>query len=257
MTQQDPSQAAAMRPEGMPKEITGFLFDLDGVLTDTASLHASAWRDLFDAFLEDRSTEDHPLAPFSHDDYLDLVDGRPRLDGIRAFLASRDLQIPEGDPSDGLAFATVHGLGARKNELFLRKLRAEGATVFPATRPFLESVRAAGLACAVVSSSRNAELVLESTGLRALVDAVVDGNVAAELHLAGKPAPDTFLHGAEVLGIKPHQAAVFEDAIAGVAAGRAGDFGWVVGVDRSQHAADLLDAGADVAVSGLEELSWS
>lgn len=244
---------------GLPDGITACLFDLDGVLTDTASVHAAAWKDTFDEYLQRRSErEDEPFRPFDrHDDYDDYVDGKPRSDGVRDFLASRGITLPEGDPADPPGAETVHGLGNRKNDRLQARIRRDGVTVFDGSRRYLEAVRAAGLRTAVVSSSANTAEVLQVTGLAPLLDARVDGVVAAEQHLAGKPAPDTFLEGARRLGVRPPAAAVFEDALAGVAAGRAGGFGAVIGVDRvGQHDA-LAEHGATRVVGDLAELLLS
>ena len=240
----------------LPPNIGGVLFDLDGVLTSTAEVHAAAWTEAFDAFLASQSTEDRPLAPFSHDDYLTYVDGRPRRDGVRAFLASRLIVLPEGERSDGGDVLSVNGLARRKNELLLHRLQVQGAKAFPSSRPYIEAMRAAGIACGVVSSSENAIPVLEATGLRELVDIVVDGVVADQETLAGKPLPDTFLYGARLLELDPSDVAVFEDAVAGVKAGRAGGFGWVVGIDRAGHRDELLAGGADIVVIDLGELAF-
>ncbi|WP_073264756.1 beta-phosphoglucomutase family hydrolase [Cryptosporangium aurantiacum] len=237
---------------GLPAEIQGCLFDLDGVVTRTAAQHAKAWKTMFDQFLAEYA---QGQAPFDVDtDYLRYVDGRKRLDGTRAFLASRGITLPEGTPSDTAADHTVLGLSNAKNALVLDLIAAEGVEVFDDAVTYLTAVRDAGLARAVVTSSANAEQVLTVTGLAGLFDYRVDALVAAERHLAGKPAPDTFLAGAELLGLRPHQAAVFEDALAGVEAGRAGGFGLVVGVDRIGHPDGLKTAGADVVVSALTEL---
>jgi beta-phosphoglucomutase family hydrolase len=236
---------------GLPDPIRALLFDMDGVLTRTATVHMAAWKRTFDQFL--RAT--HPDQPeFSQDDYNRFVDGKPRLDGVRDFLASRGIRLPEGaagDPGDAL---TVNGLGTRKNELLLRELDEHGVEVYPGSRRYLEAAKAAGLGVAVVTASANGAQVVDAAGFGDLLDARVDGLVAEREHLRGKPAPDTFLAGARALGVEPAQAAVFEDALAGVAAGRAGNFGYVVGVDRVGHADDLRAHGADVVVTDLDQL---
>ncbi|MEO8092418.1 MAG: beta-phosphoglucomutase family hydrolase [bacterium] len=232
------------------------LFDLDGVLTDTAEVHAAAWKQTFDAFLSERAAgSGEPLVPFdAAADYAAHVDGRPRADGVRAFLASRGISLPAGGPGDPPSDATVHGLANRKNELLGHLIERQGVRAYEDSLRFLEAVRAAGLGCAVVTSSENADAVLRAAGLDEFFDVQVDGVAVRELGLAGKPAPDGFLEAARRLRVAPARAAVFEDAVAGVAAGRAGDFGQVIGVDRVGHAAALREAGADVVVSDLAEL---
>lgn len=241
---------------GLPETIAGCLFDLDGVLTHTASTHAAAWKQAFDEFLRARAERTgEAFVAFDLDrDYLHHVDGKPRADGVRSFLTSRGITLPEGTPQDPPGDDTVNAVGNRKNVLLLEQIRDHGVDVFPGSRRYLEVVRSAGLAVAVVSSSANTAEVLEVTGLGRFVDVRVDGVVAAAEGLPGKPAPDTFLTAAERLGVEPDAAAVFEDALAGVAAGRAGRFGFVVGVDRGGHAEALAAAGADLVVSDLDEL---
>lgn len=234
---------------GLPEGIRACLFDLDGVLTDTASVHTRAWKAMFDEFLLPGGH-----APFTDADYRAHVDGRPRLDGIRAFLASRGIDLPDGAPDDQPGTPTVHGLANRKNDLFHEQMRRDGVTVFPGTRPYLRAVSDAGLAVAVVSASANTRDVLEAAGLTEFVDCRVDGVTIRTEGLAGKPAPDSFLRAAELLAVKPAQAAVFEDALAGVQAGRAGGFGIVVGVDRIGDPESLRRNGADVVVSDLGDL---
>jgi len=240
---------------GLPHRVRAGLFDLDGVLTKTATVHAAAWKEMFDEFLRRRATQTgEPFVPFDvHTDYDRSVDGRPRADGVRTFLASRGIELPEGRPDDPPATETVHGLGNRKNELVLAKL-AGGVEVYPGSVRYVEALRDAGVPRAVVSSSANTKAVLEVTGLDTLFDAVVDGVVADREGLAGKPAPDTFLAAARRLGVDPSAAAVFEDALAGVEAGRAGGFGCVVGVDRAGQADELRRHGADIVVMDLAEL---
>jgi beta-phosphoglucomutase family hydrolase len=240
---------------GLPESVTACLFDLDGVLTDTASVHAAAWKEMFDDFLSRRSAADgEAFVPFTMADYERSVDGRPRADGTRAFLATRHIDLPLGDPSDAPGAMTVNGLGNRKNDLVQARLARGAVTVFEGSVAFVRAVRSAGLRTAVVSSSANTAQVLAAAHIEDLFDTVVDGNVAAERHLAGKPAPDTFLAAAVALGVPPTAAAVFEDALAGVEAGRKGGFALVVGVDRTGQRDALLRHGADVVVADLSEL---
>ncbi|MFN2608359.1 MAG: HAD-IA family hydrolase [Acidimicrobiales bacterium] len=241
---------------GLPDGVRACLLDLDGVLTSTATIHAAAWKEMFDAFLEERSARSgEAFVPFDPvEDYDAYVDGKPRAAGTRDFLASRGIILPEGDPADPPGAQTVTGLGTRKNDLVLRLLRERGVEAYPGSVRFLEWARHTGLARVVVSSSTNCHDVLVAAGIDGLVDARVDGVVAEQRHLRGKPAPDTFLEGARRAGVTPGEAAVFEDALAGVAAGRAGGFGWVVGVDRMGQAAALGTAGADVVVTDLADL---
>lgn len=241
---------------GLPEGTRACLFDLDGVVTRTAVLHAAAWKELFDGFLQDRSARTgEPFVPFdAGHDYDEYVDGLPRAAGARSFLASRRITLPEGGPGDPPEADTVAGLAARKDAIVQRLIRERGVEVYPGSLRYLAAVRAAGLRTAVVSSSRNTRAVLEVTGTAGLFDLRVDGEVAARDRLAGKPAPDTFLAAADRLGVPPSSAAVFEDALSGVAAGRAGGFGRVVGVDRVGHADDLRRHGADVVVQDLAEL---
>ena len=240
---------------GLPDHVRAALFDLDGVLTKTAAVHAAAWKEMFDDFLRRRAAETgEPFVPFdAHDDYDRYVDGKPRSDGVRSFLAARGIELPEGRPDDPPPAATVHGLGNRKNELVLAKL-AGGVEVYPGSVRYVEALRDAGVPRAVVSSSANTKAVLAVTGLDKLFEVVVDGVVAVDEGLAGKPAPDTFLAAARRLGVDPPAAAVFEDALAGVEAGRAGSFGCVVGVDRVGQADELRRHGADIVVPDLADL---
>jgi beta-phosphoglucomutase family hydrolase len=245
---------------GLPDTVTAVLFDLDGVLTDTASVHTRAWTRMFDAYLGDRAARTgEPFVPFDPvADYTAHVDGKPRQDGVRDFLVSRGIVLPLGTPDDPPTAETVHGLGNRKNAMFHDVLREEGVEVFATSRTYLERARDAGLRRAVVSSSANTATILDVTGMAPLVEERVDGVTIREEGLAGKPAPDTFLLAAARLGVDPERAAVFEDALAGVTAGRAGGFGLVVGVDRVQgdsgHAEALSAAGADIVVRDLGEL---
>ena len=240
---------------GLPDGIRAGLFDLDGVLTRTATVHAAAWKEMFDDFLRRRAHEGGgPFVPFDpHADYDRYVDGKKRVDGVRSFLAARGISLPDGRPDDPSAADTVFGLGNRKNELVLAKLAA-GVEVYPGSVRSVEAMRDAGLGRAVVSSSANTETVLKVTGLADLFDVVVDGVVAERDGLAGKPAPDMFLAAARALSVGAAEAAVFEDALAGVEAGRAGGFGFVVGVDRNGQAEELLRHGADIVVTDLADL---
>lgn len=241
---------------GLPDAITACLFDLDGVLTRTSSVHAKAWAQTFDGYLGQRAQatgeEFVPFDPVA--DYATHVDGKPRADGVRDFLASRGIVLPEGDRDDGPQAETVNGVGSRKNELVLDLIHSEGVEVYPGSRRYLDEVVARGMKRAVVSSSANAALVLEVTGIDKDIEVLVDGSLAHALQLPGKPAPDTFEEAARRLGVAPEEAAVFEDAQSGVAAGRAGAFGHVVGIDRLDQAAALREHGADVVVNDLEEL---
>ncbi len=237
--------------------------DLDGVLTSTATVHEAAWKQLFDSFLGSYRGPSTNTGPFTPDDYLRFVDGRPRRDGIRVFLESRGVTIPEGRADDPPTAATVNGLATRKNAAVSAAILKDGVPQFPSSRGFLELVRRTGILVAVVSASENARSVLVAAGLIPLIDTIVDGIVADREHLAGKPAPDTFLHAASLLHVLPQHAAVFEDALAGVQAGRAGAFGWVVGVDRSdqspnhtsEHGSALRAAGADIVISDLAAIT--
>ncbi|WP_261574650.1 HAD family hydrolase [Frankia gtarii] len=243
---------------GLPDHIQACLFDLDGVLTNTATVHAAAWKEMFDDFLENwASRSGEPFVAFDiGEDYAEYVDGRPRADGVRAFLAARHIRLPEGTADDPPSALTVNALANRKNILLLKRIRTDGVEVYPGSRAYLEQLARHAGPRAVVSSSANCVEVLRSTGLDTFIDAVVDGVVAAQERLAGKPAPDTFLAGAKLLGVPPERAVVFEDALAGVEAGRAGGFGYVVGVDRvgQGHAEQLRRHGADVVVEDLAEL---
>ncbi len=241
---------------GLPDSVIALLFDLDGVLTQTAKLHASAWKLTFDELLQRRAVaEGREFIAFDQvDDYDEYVDGLPRADGVRSFLRSRDIELPEGDPDDPTDALTIHGVGNDKNARLLKLIHERGVESYPGSVRFVRAAAAAGLSRAVVSSSANCHDVLIAAGLSELFDTVIDGVVAARDHLPGKPAPDTFLAGARALGVEPRQAAVFEDALAGVQAGRVGGFGWVVGVDRVGQADGLRAHGADLVVSDLEEL---
>jgi beta-phosphoglucomutase family hydrolase len=241
---------------GLPDGVTACLFDLDGVLTDTAAVHNRAWKQTFDEFLRRRSeATGEPFVEFDPGaDYNAHVDGKKREDGVRAFLASRGVVLPEGTPEDPPDGDTVWGVGNRKNELLLATLERDGVEVYEGSRRYLQAAKDAGLRRAVVSSSANTAQVLTVTGLGELVELRVDGLTARERSLPGKPAPDTFLAAAADLGVPAAQCVVFEDALAGVQAGRAGDFGYVVGVDRVGQAEALQAQGADVVVQDLQEL---
>ncbi len=242
---------------GLPDGITACLFDLDGVLTDTAAVHNKAWTEMFNEFLRQRAqAAGEEFVPFDpQDDYTKYVDGKPRSDGVRDFLASRGITLPEGDPGDSPGAETVNGLGNRKNEALLRTIEEDGVEVFEGSRRYLRAARDVGLRRVVVSSSANTETVLEVTGLAEYVEGRIDGvTLRTQPGLRGKPAPDTFIAGARCVGVDPAQSAVFEDALAGVAAGRAGGFGYVVGVDRVGQADALREHGADVVVADLAEL---
>ncbi|MEV6839635.1 beta-phosphoglucomutase family hydrolase [Streptomyces sp. NPDC051133] len=241
---------------GLPAHVRACLFDLDGVLTQTAKVHAAAWKEMFDDYLRDRAArEGTAFVPFDAvEDYDEYVDGRPREDGVRTFLAARGVHLPEGAADDPPEAETVNGLGTRKNNLVLRRIRDEGVEPYEGSVRFVHAVREAGLRTAVVSSSANCRDVLVAAGIEELFDERIDGVVAHERGLRGKPAPDTYLEGARVLAVEPGRAAVFEDALAGVEAGHAGRFGLVVGVDRVGQAEQLRAHGADVVVRDLAEL---
>ncbi|GAA4989313.1 MULTISPECIES: beta-phosphoglucomutase family hydrolase [Streptomyces] len=237
---------------GLPDDIQACLFDLDGVVTRTAVVHAAAWKETFDAFLRER--DGAGFRPFTDSDYDQYVDGRPRADGVRSFLASRGVELPEGTPDDPPDAQTVNGVGNRKNELLLEKIRTDGVEPYEGTLRYIDAVRAAGLATAIVSSSANTRDVLHSIDAERLFDVRIDGVVARERKLPGKPHPDTFLAAARDLGVEPSRAAVFEDALAGMDAGRSGHFGYVVGVDRVGQTDALYAHGADRVVKDLAEL---
>jgi beta-phosphoglucomutase family hydrolase len=241
---------------GLPDRVEALLFDLDGVLTQTAKVHAAAWKQMFDGFLRKRAIlGGGEFVPFDAvTDYDDYVDGKPRFDGVRSFLASRSIELADGAVDDPPAADTVHGLGNRKNELVLKMIREHGVEPYEGSVRYVHAARDAGLPCAVVSSSANAHDVLTAAGYDGLFDAVIDGVVADRDQLHGKPAPDTFLAGAKALGVDHTRAAVFEDALAGVEAGRAGAFGYVVGVDRVGQRDALAAHGADVVVADLADL---
>jgi len=244
---------------GLPEKVRACLFDLDGVLTDTASVHTKAWKAMFDDYLAARAkSTGEKFVPFDPaTDYRLYVDGKKREDGVRSFLDSRGIKLPDGTPDDPGGAETVYGLGNRKNEMFQKVLDNDGVEVFDGSRRYLEAVSAAGLGIAVVSSSANTREVLEITGLERFVQQRVDGVTLRDEHIKGKPAPDSYLRGAQLLNVGADAAAVFEDALSGVQAGRAGHFGFVVGVDRVGQAEDLRRNGADVVVTDLAELMQS
>ena len=241
---------------GLPDGIRGCLFDLDGVLTQTAKVHAAAWKRMFDEYLQCRADrEGEAFVPFDASaDYNEYVDGKPRYEGVRSFLQSRGIDLPDGTPEDPPSAETVDGLGNRKNELVLELIERDGVDAYEGSIRYVKAARQAGLRRAVVSSSTNCRDVLEAADMLELFEEIVDGNVARAEGLKGKPAPDTFLAGARKLGLEAKEAAVYEDAVAGVEAGRAGAFGYVVGVDRVGHADALREHGADVVVRDLAEL---
>jgi beta-phosphoglucomutase family hydrolase len=241
---------------GLPDGIRGCLFDLDGVLTQTARVHDAAWKEMFDSFLRQRAQQSgQPFRPFDPAaDYDDYVDGKPRAEGTRSFLASRGIDLPEGSEDDPPGTPTIYGLGNQKNQIVLRRIHSDGVDAYPGSVRYVQAVRDAGLHRAVVSSSTNCEDVLQAAGIEDLFEARIDGIVAEREHLHGKPEPDTFLAGARALGLEPAAAAVYEDALAGVAAGRAGRFGYVIGVDRVGQAAELASHGADHVVKDLADL---
>jgi beta-phosphoglucomutase family hydrolase len=241
---------------GLPAAVTACLFDLDGVLTQTAKVHAAAWKKVFDEYLRRRVAETgEDFVPFDEvRDYDDYVDGKPRYDGVLSFLASRGIELPQGTPEDPQGAQTIDGLGNRKNEIVLEMIHKDGVQPYEGSVRYVRAARERGLRRAVVSSSTNSRAVLAAAGIADLFELVVDGVTAEHEHLAGKPAPDTYLAGARALGVQPAQGAVFEDALAGVQAGRAGRFGCVVGVDRVGQAQALRAHGADVVVRDLSEL---
>jgi len=248
--------ASARERIDLPPQITACLFDLDGVLTKTAVVHAHAWKQMFDEFLQKRAEEKgEEFRPFDiKTDYNEYVDGKPRYDGVRDFLASRGIELPHGEEDDPPAAETVCGLGNRKNDLVLELIERDGVEAYEGSVRFVRLCGEARLHRAVVSSSANTKSVLKVVGIEDLFEAVIDGVVTEERHLNGKPAPDTYLAGAEAVGVEPSAAAVFEDAVSGVESGRAGNFGHVVGVDRVDHAEALRQHGADVVVKDLAEL---
>ncbi|MEU6081867.1 beta-phosphoglucomutase family hydrolase [Streptomyces sp. NPDC047108] len=241
---------------GLPDHVRTCLFDLDGVLTRTAEVHAAAWKEMFDDYLRHRADrEGVPFVPFDPvHDYDRYVDGRPRADGVRTFFAARGIDLPEGTPDDPPEADTVHGLGNRKNDLVLRKIDEQGVQPYEGSVAYVRAARDAGIRRAVVSSSANCRAVLEAAGIADLFETRIDGIVARRQRLRGKPHPDTYLAAAQALGAEPGDAAVFEDALAGVESGRSGNFGMIVGVDRTGQADELRRHGADVVVQDLADL---
>jgi beta-phosphoglucomutase family hydrolase len=241
---------------GLPDGVNTCLFDLDGVLTQTAKVHAAAWEQMFDAYLKNRAErEGAEFVPFDPvADYDTYVDGKPRYEGVQSFLESRGIELPRGKPTDAPDAETVDGLGNRKNQIVLKLIHEHGVEPYEGSVRYLHAARDAGLRRAVVSSSTNCKDVLEAAGIEDLLEVRMDGVVAEREHLKGKPAPDTYLKAAEMLDAEPAQAAVFEDALAGVESGRAGNFGCVVGVDRVGQADALKQHGADIVIEDLAEL---
>lgn len=235
-----------------PGRIKAVIFDMDGVLTDTAKVHEAAWSLIFNAFLQEQSPE---AAPFSHDDYLRHVDGKSRLSGVRDFLAERGIVLPEGNTDDPSGAKTIQGLAKRKNAAFRAVLTANGASAFPDTVAFIDRLKAAGIAVAAISASRNAEDVLRSAGIRDRFAVLVDGVVAADRGIHSKPAPDVFVEAARELGVKVTEAVVAEDAVSGVRAGHQGGFALVIGVARGGTPQALLEAGADSVVSSFDAVT--
>jgi beta-phosphoglucomutase family hydrolase len=240
---------------GLPDGVKACLFDMDGVVTKTAVVHAAAWKEMFDDFLRQHAEQTGTaFVPFSSGDYDAYVDGKPRLDGTRSFLESRGIDLPEGTPDDPPGKPTIWGLSNRKNDLVLAKFAQGQVEVYPGTVTYIRSAKKNGFKIAIVSSSANTKLVLDSAGLSDLFDVRVDGQYATEHGLKGKPAPDTYLAAAQALGVTAAEAAVYEDALSGVAAGHAGKFALVVGVDRVGQAEELREHGADIVVKDLAEL---
>jgi len=241
---------------GLPDGIRACLFDMDGVLTKTAIVHAKAWKQMFDGYLKERAQRTgEAFKPFDeHSDYDEYVDGLPRDDGVRSFLKSRGIELPDGKPDDRPDAETVAGLGIRKNEIVQQIIKRDGVEAYPGSVRYVKAAREAGLDTAVVSSSANTAQVLKAADIADLFKVVVDGRVIEREKLPGKPKPDTFLHAGHELGAEPKQAVVFEDALSGVQAGRDGHFGYVVGVDRVGQADELKKHGADVVVKDLAEL---
>ena len=241
---------------GLPPNIDACLFDLDGVLTQTARVHARAWKQTFDAILHERARRaEKEFRPFDEvGDYDEYVNGKPREDGVRSFLAARDISLPEGSENDPSDAETVHGLGNRKDALFLQLIRTHGVEAYEGSVRYVHAARDAQLKLAVVTSSRHCSEVLRAAGMQGIFDAQVDGNVARAKGLAGKPAPDTYLEAARMLETAPPDSAVYEDARAGVQAGRAGGLGVVIGVDRVGQAEALREHGAHIVVKDLADL---
>ena len=240
----------------MKEKFDAVLFDLDGVLTDTARIHAACWKKMFDQFLRQRAEENNePFRPFDiATDYKLYVDGKLRYEGVRGFLESRGIYIPYGDPGSPPGHETICGLGNLKDEMVKEALRSGGVEAYEGSVAFVRHLRNQGIKTAVVSASSNCEAILKAAGIADLFDVRVDGDVAARLKLAGKPAPDTYLKAAEQLGVEPERAVVAEDAISGVQAGRSGGFGLVIGVNRKGDAESLRENGADIVVDDLGEM---
>jgi beta-phosphoglucomutase family hydrolase len=240
---------------GLPDGVNTCLFDLDGVLTQTAKVHFAAWKQMFDEYLKQRAEQSgEELVEFAQRDYDRYVDGKPRYDGVQSFLESRGIELPRGKPDDPPDAETVDGLGNRKNALVVELIHTQGVEPYEGSVRYLHAARDAGFRRAVVSSSTNCKDVLKAAGIEDLLEVRMDGVVAEREHLKGKPAPDTYLKAAEMLGAEPKRCAVYEDALAGVESGRAGNFGCVVGVDRVGQAEELKRHGADVVVKDLAEL---
>jgi beta-phosphoglucomutase family hydrolase len=247
---------SADHPSVTPDHFDAVLFDLDGVLTATAKLHARAWKEAFDQFLKKRAEKTGgDFQPFDlKQDYEDYVDGKPRYDGVESFLVSRNIKLPHGESDDPPDTETVCGLGNKKDALFNQIMKDEGVELFQGTITWIRQLRQAGIKIAVVSSSKHCKIIIESAGIADLFDARVDGNVTDDLKLKGKPAPDTYLKAAEMLGAQPQRAVVVEDALAGVESGRNGGFGLVIGVDRKDDAEALRAHGANLVVQDLQEM---
>lgn len=239
-----------------PKRIAAVIFDMDGVVTQTAGVHMAAWKRLFDEFFEQRSHRiGEPFKEFTEADYREYVDGMPRYDGVAKLLASRGISLPQGTPDDPPGDASVCALGNRKNVYFNREIEERGVQRYDSSVALIEQLKAAGVHTGIISASKNTTMVLTGTGVRDLFETQIDGNVAAELGLPGKPAPAVFLEAARRLGVSPDRAAVVEDAIAGVEAGRRGGFALVIGVDRTGHPQALKEGGADVVVRDLSQVA--
>jgi beta-phosphoglucomutase family hydrolase len=241
---------------GLPRDVSACLFDMDGVVTSTATVHAAAWKQMFDEFLRSRAAESGgQFVPFDPGaDYHKYVDGKPRVEGTRSFMASRGIELPMGTPDDSPDAVTMWGLSNRKNDLVQDMIKRDGVEVYEGSRRYLAVVRGAGVRTALVSSSANARMILAAAGVTDLFDVTVDAQLAQAQGLRGKPAPDTYAAAASMLGVQPLDAAVFEDALAGVEAGHAGGFGVVVGVDRVGQAAQLREHGASIVVTDLGDL---
>ncbi len=238
-----------------PARYWAAILDMDGVITRSARTHLGAWKRLFDDYLRERAKRTgEELWPFTEEDYYRYVDGKPRYEGAESFLQSRGINLPFGEIADAPEKETVSGLGNRKNQYFLSQLNQHGVESYDSTKDFIQWFKTAGGLVAAISSSRNARSVLDAAGVTDLFDAIVDGVDSTRLNLKGKPQPDIFLEAARQLGVKPAHAVVFEDAIAGVEAGRAGGFGLVVGVDRQGNNTGLKEAGSDIVIRDLSEL---